>query len=411
MSETTPRPPRRIALVQFAPSGGLFQFSLQLGEALARGGDTVELITGPSPERISREPGCHVGAHLPTWHPTAGANAPHWWRRIRRGIRAFQYVAAWMVLFARLLRSRPHAVVWSAWQFPVDGWGVHLVRRALPGAVLAMVAHEPNGRVEQLGAERWTTGITTRALARAYADLDVAFVLGESTKRTLIECWPVAAPVHVIPHGHSSLLSSSAVPAADTTAPVALLFGTITAYKGLDTLCEAWPVVRRYVPKAELVIAGAVGADMSRSTVSAVTAGLDGLSLQVGYIPLEDVSSYFARARCVVLPYKRSTQSGVAHLAHTLRRPVVATSVGDIPAVVHDGKSGLLVPPNSPDALANALIELLTDPESACRMGEFGARSLADGGSWDAIAARVSRGLFNRAAVVREATVYCGARS
>ena len=93
----------------------------------------------------------------------------------------------------------------------------------------------------------------------------------------------------------------------------------------------------------------------------------------VGYVPVQDVPSYFARARCVVLPYKRSSQSGVAHLAHTLRRPVVATYVGDIPAVVRDGVSGLLVAPDAPDALANALVRLLTDPESARRMGDAGA--------------------------------------
>jgi glycosyltransferase involved in cell wall biosynthesis len=406
--ETTPVPaaectgsvrrPRRIALVQFAPSGGLFQFSLQLGEALATGGDEVELITGPSPERTSREPTCRVRTILPTWHPTAGANVPEWWRRVRRGIRACQYIGAWVVLLVRLLRSRPDAVVWSAWQFAIDGWGVHLARRALPHAVLAMLAHEPRGRVEQLGyVERYkTSGITTRALARAYADLDVAFVLGESTKRTLIESWPITPPVYVIPHGGSSFVSSGAVPGADTTAPVVLSFGTITAYKGIDTLCKAWPAVRRQVPEAELVIAGALGADMSRSALSAEAARLEGVSLRIGYIPLQDVPSYFARARCVALPYKRSSQSGVAHLAHALRRPVVATSVGDIPAVVRDGESGLLVPPDSPDALAGAVAELLTNPESARRMGDAGADALAAGGSWDEIAVRVSRGLFAR---------------
>jgi glycosyltransferase involved in cell wall biosynthesis len=386
---------RRIALVQFPPSGGLFQFSLQLGEALARGGDEVELITGPSPERNSREPTCRVRTILPTWHPTAGAKVPEWWRRVRRGLRACQYTGAWVVLLAQLLRTRPDAVVWSSWQFPIDGWGVQLARRALPRAVLAMLAHEPLGRVEQLGHVKRISGMTTRALARAYADLDVAFVLGESTKRTLIESWPNTPPVYVIPHG-SSLVPSGPVPEADTTAPVVLSFGTITTYKGIDTLCKAWPAVRRQVPDAELVIAGALGADMSRSALIAEAAGLEGVSLRIGYVPLEEVSSYFARARCVVLPYKRSTQSGVAHLAHTLRRPVVASSVGDIPAVVHDGESGLLVPPNSPDALACALVELLTSPASARRMGDAGADTLAAGVSWDGIAARVSRGLFAR---------------
>jgi glycosyltransferase involved in cell wall biosynthesis len=387
--------PLRIALVQFPPSGGLFQFSLQLGEALARAGDDVELITGPAPELTSRERNCRVRSILPTWHPTAGANAPAWWRRARRGIRAGQYTAAWTVLIANLLCSRPDVVVWSNWQFPIDGWGVRLVRKALPNAVLALMAHEPRPLVEQPDRNGLykTDGVTIRALAAAFADLDVAFVLGESAKRDLIESWPVTPPVYVIPHGDEGIFASNALPGAELTGPVVLSFGTITAYKGVDTLCKAWPTVRHHVPDAELVIAGAVGADVGQSALRAHAAGLAGVNLSLGYVPVQDVSSYFERARCVVLPYKRSSQSGVAHLAHTLRRPVVATWVGDIPTVVQDGVSGLLVAPDAPDALADAIVRLLTDPESARRMGDAGARALVKGASWDEVAARVSEGL------------------
>ncbi|MGB0963047.1 MAG: glycosyltransferase [Mycobacterium sp.] len=387
--------PRRIALVEFAPSGGLFQFSLQLGEALARSGVDVELITGPSPELTSREPGCRVRAVLPTWHPAAGADAPQWWRRARRGVRAGQYSLAWAVLLAHLLRTRPDAVIWSAWRFPIDGWGVHLVRKALPNAVLAAVAHEPRPVVEQPGQDSLykTSSTTDRALSTAYADLDVAFVLGEKAKQILTATWPITAPVHVIPHGDEGIFANAPIPGAEATGPVALSFGLITAYKGIDTLCEAWPMVRAAVPDAELVIAGALSQDIDELVLRQQVSNLAGVSLQIGYIPVAEVSSYFARARCVVLPYKRSSQSGVAHLAHTLRRPVVATRVGDIPAVVRDGESGLLVAPEDPEALAAAVVRLLEDPQLARTLGETGAQDLRSAASWDDVAARLYQGL------------------
>jgi glycosyltransferase involved in cell wall biosynthesis len=396
VSAGTPvRRPRRITLVEFPPSGGLFQFSLQLGEALARAGDDVELVTGPSPELTSREPGCRIRSILPTWHPTAGADTAEWWRRARRGVRAGQLTAAWTILLAYLLATRPDIVVWSAWRFPIDGWGVRVVRKALPNAVLVLVAHEPRPLVEQPGQDGMykACGVTNRALAKAYADLDVAFVLGESAKQILTETWPISAPVHVIPHGDEALFDSTDIPGAETTGPVALSFGTITAYKGIDTLCQAWPTVRAHVPDAELVIAGALSADVDESALRSQVASLVGVSLHTGYVPVQDVPSYFARARCVVLPYKRASQSGVAHLAHTLARPVVATCVGDIPSVVRDGVSGLLVAPDHPDALADVLVRLLTDPESAREMGDAGARALATGASWDQVAARLVQGL------------------
>ena len=387
--------PRRIALVEFPPSGGLFQFSLQLGEALARAGRDVELITGPAPELTSREPGCRVRSILPTWHPAAGADVPRWWRRARRVVRAGQHTAAWAVLLAHLLFTRPDVVIWSAWRFPVDGWGVRLARTILPNAVLALVAHEPRPLVEQPGDEGLykTSRTTAAALASAFAALDVAFVLGESARQVLTQTWTVTGPVHVIPHGDEGIFDTAVVPGAETTGPVVLAFGTITAYKGIDTLCEAWPTVRAQVPDAELVIVGALSADVDESDLRSQIARLEGVSLSIGYVAVPEVASYFARARCVVLPYKRSSQSGVAHVAHTMKRPVVATRVGDIPDVVRDEISGLLVAPEDSEKLADALVRLLNDPELAGRMGEEGARQLAQGASWDQVAARLDHGL------------------
>jgi glycosyltransferase involved in cell wall biosynthesis len=391
----TRRPSRRVALVEFAPSGGLYQFSLQLGEALARAGDDVELLTGPSPELISRQPGCRVRSILPTWHPAAGAGAPDWWRRMRRVVRAAQYTTAWAVLLAELVRTRPDVVIWSAWRFPVDGWGVQFVRRALPNTVLGMIAHEPRPVVEQPGQVGLykTSSVTNRALAGAYRDIDVVFVLGNSAKEALSDTWSVTAPVHIVPHGDEGILASGEMPSVATTGPVALSFGAVTAYKGIDTLCEAWPLVRARVPDAELVIAGALSADMDEGLLRSQIARLDGVRLHLGYVPVPAVASYFARARCVVLPYKRSSQSGVAHLAHTMGRPVVATNVGDIPDVVVDAVSGLLVAPDDPDAFAAAMVRLLTDPQLALTLGEAGARALADRSSWDDVATMFNAGL------------------
>lgn len=386
---------RRIALVEFPTGGGLYQFSLQLGEALARAGDDVELITGPSPEIGSREPGCRVRSILPTWHPKAGAGAPEWWRRSRRVIRAGRLTAAWAVLIAYLAVRRPDVVMWSEWRFPLDGAGVHMVRKVLPHSVLALVAHEPRPLVEQPGQAGLykTSPAMQRSLARAFADLDVVFVLGESARQTLIETWPVTGSVHVIPHGDEAIFATSEIPGAESTRPVVLAFGGITAYKGIDTLCRVWPEVRAQVPEAELMIVGSVAADVNEAQLRATVAELPGAVLHVGYVPIPDVAQYFARARCVALPYKRSSQSGVAHLAHTMRRPVVATRVGDIPAVVRDGVSGVLVEPGDDAALVRALVRLLTDPDLAKAMGEAGAGDLAAEASWDEVAARVRPGL------------------
>jgi glycosyltransferase involved in cell wall biosynthesis len=55
-----------------------------------------------------------------------------------------------------------------------------------------------------------------------------------------------------------------------------------------------------------------------------------------------------------------------------MARPVVATAVDGTPEVVRDGRTGRLVPPADPPALASALRDLLRDPDGAHRMGEAG---------------------------------------
>jgi glycosyltransferase involved in cell wall biosynthesis len=258
-----------------------------------------------------------------------------------------------------------------------------------------MVAHEPLPLVEQPGhdglyqSDPWLD----RALATAFGSLDVVFVLGETARKTLTDTWRVSAPVVVIPHGNEDVFAAEPVPPAEDTEPCVLFFGTITAYKGLDDLLAAWPRIRAAVPGATLVVAGGVGADVDERRLREQVAGLAGARLEAGYVPMDRVPPLFASARVVVLPYRRASQSGVAHLAHTFARPVVATRVGDIPGVVRHERTGLLVPVGAHEELAEAVVRLLTDPEEAGRLGRAGRASLDESAGWDDVAAAVSRAL------------------
>jgi starch synthase len=69
---------------------------------------------------------------------------------------------------------------------------------------------------------------------------------------------------------------------------------------------------------------------------------------------------------------------------------VVASRVGGIPEVVADGETGLLVPPDDPDALAAALNALVRDPDRAAAMGRRGRERAAAEFDWTAIAAQTA---------------------
>ncbi|HZG89359.1 MAG TPA: glycosyltransferase family 4 protein [Pseudonocardia sp.] len=384
---------RRLALVEFSPSGGLFQFAVQLGEALAEQGHDVHLYTGPRPELAARHPRFHIHAALPTWHPLDERPRGQLVRKARRVVRAGQLVLAWLVLLVRLRRDRPDAVFFSTWRFALDALGVLALDRLLPRALLGIVAHEPRVMTDADTTKAKSGPVLDRALPAAWRAMDLCFTLGDEARDRLLRYWQPSGPVLVVPHGDESALRGDApVPPVSGTRPSVLFFGLWTAYKGLDVLLDAWPAVRAAVPDAGLVVAGATGG-ADRAAIEAKAGAVGGVTLRPGYVPNPEIPALFGAARVVTTPYLRASQSGVAHLAFTFERPVVATAVGDIPKVVQDGVSGLLVPPGDAPALAAALVELLTDPDRAEAMGRAGAGWLAETSSWTTVARRFTEGL------------------
>ena len=80
-----------------------------------------------------------------------------------------------------------------------------------------------------------------------------------------------------------------------------------------------------------------------------------------GYIADRDVGKFFSACDLVILPYKSATQSGIAQIAFGFNKPVIATTVGGLPDVVVDGKTGYLVEPCNPQSLADAVITFLEE--------------------------------------------------
>jgi alpha-maltose-1-phosphate synthase len=82
---------------------------------------------------------------------------------------------------------------------------------------------------------------------------------------------------------------------------------------------------------------------------------------------------------------------------------VVASKVGGIPEVVADGETGLLVPPDDPEALAEALNALARDPERANAMGEAGRQRAISEFDWGSIAVQTAK-LYHEVAQLQRQT-------
>jgi len=139
--------------------------------------------------------------------------------------------------------------------------------------------------------------------------------------------------------------------------PVLLFFGFVREYKGLHVLLEAMPTILDRLPEARLVVAGEPYGDLSRYRELIDRHDLqDRVRWHDEYIPSAEVPRYFSAADLVVQPYVSATQSGVTRIATHFEVPMVVTDVGGLAEDVPHETCGFVVPPQSPAALADAVV-------------------------------------------------------
>ena len=162
-----------------------------------------------------------------------------------------------------------------------------------------------------------------------------------------------------------------------------LFFGRISPYKGVEYLCEAMKLVHKEIPDATLTIAG--GGRMYFDIEPYKQLGY--IEVRNHYVDMVELSDLLSRCSISVCPYTDATQSGVIMTSFSLCKPVVASDVGGLGEMIDDGKSGFLVPPKDPKALAEAIVSLLSDEDRLRAMSEYIRYEYNVGSrSWDAIA-------------------------
>jgi glycosyltransferase involved in cell wall biosynthesis len=198
--------------------------------------------------------------------------------------------------------------------------------------------------------------------------------------------------VSVIPHPTTQPPVATATPAdlrarfAISDTRVLLAFGFIHVDKGVDDLVRALSIIRRASPASladvRLVIAGAVRPrrgvfrifeardhlHFTRVLRLIRRLRLDDIVVRTGYVPSGDVAAWFQLADAVVLPYRRTEQSGVAGLARSFRVTVLASRVGGLAELF--AESPWTFPARTPTRLAETITAYLaaspSDRAQAC---------------------------------------------
>jgi len=174
----------------------------------------------------------------------------------------------------------------------------------------------------------------------------------------------------------------------DPSRPAVLFVGRITRQKGVPVLLRA---AASLPPDVQLVLlAGAADTPELAAEVVALVGGLRAVRTGVVWVqemlPRPDVARVLGASSVFVCPSVYEPLGIVNLEAMACGIPVVASAVGGIPEVVDEGMTGLLVPPDDPAALAEALGRVLADPAAARAMGTAGRRRAVEYFSWSAVA-------------------------
>ncbi len=275
----------------------------------------------------------------------------------------------------RFLRARRSKVLLLEW------WTAATLHTYL---LLAVVARVAGLRVVIELHELQDPGEAGLALARSYGRLGLRALLRlahgcivhSKSDQELFEAnyGPMDVRVALVPHGPydqyrdlgesqdpAIVAATAAVREAPKNGDVVnlLFFGLIRPYKGLEELLNVFNALPR--EEAERLWLTVVGETWEGCTepaqLIATSPHRDRITFVNEYVPDEVVGAAFAHADVAVLPYRRSSSSGILHVAMSWGLPIVVTSVGGLPEAASGYAGAVFIPPDDPAMLKEGLMK------------------------------------------------------
>ena len=139
-----------------------------------------------------------------------------------------------------------------------------------------------------------------------------------------------------------------------------------TYEKGQDVALEAALLLASRLPRARMLLVGD-GPLRTDSRIDELARAASGIAQLPGYV--ENLDEFYAALDLFIMPSRSEAWGLTALRAMAYGLPVIASNVGGLPEAIEHAKSGWLVPPKYPEALADAIVEAASDPARLCEVG------------------------------------------
>jgi len=149
--------------------------------------------------------------------------------------------------------------------------------------------------------------------------------------------------------------------------------GRLVWQKGFEYLIRSFPEVLKSCPDAWLLL---VGDGPLRANLEVLSEALDMKDKIIFAGFRSDIKEVLASMDILVIPSLLEGFPMVTLEAMAMAKPIVATDIDGLREQIIDGESGILLPPEDPNALTTSIVKLLNDPQLAVRMGSYARKQV-----------------------------------
>ena len=222
---------------------------------------------------------------------------------------------------------------------------------------------------------------------------EISKALGKNEIAKLVQIAPGIDVEHFLPTDSSQLREDLGL--ADKS--VIISVGRLVHRKGQDKLIEALPKIKSLVPNVHLVLVG-IGPHQNYLKKLAAKLGVTECITFIGRINYSELPKYICVGDVFAMPSRSRFFGleveglGIVYLeASSCGLPVVGGKSGGAPDAVLVGETGVVVDGTQPAEIANACVELLTNPELAALMGSSGRAWIIENWRWEIWAAKYAQ--------------------
>ena len=373
----------RIALVtyEYPPQpglGGVGTYMFRLAGALGREGHEVHVIAGPSKLAPARQTNVFLHRISAQHQLATKSRALRWlyWHGLARSM-TWLHPAIWHWIkwdlatfdaLEQLQASHPLDLI-EVPEHAANGWmagKLHrwpiVMRVHCPWELFARINRFPFNPMHRVLSflERQTVASVPDALT----------VPSLAMQRELGRSWKLRRPPIILPNFMDVPEIPAALPKDDDVVKIVCV-GRIEPLKGQDLLTQAFAMIASNHPTTRLQLVGPdhwPGKQRFAQILSRIVPDVEVRARidLTGAVPLERVPGILREARLVVIPSRGFESFSFAALeAMASTRPIIATSVGALPELIHHEQNGLIVPPSNPGLLAAAMDRLLRDRQTS----------------------------------------------